>query len=304
LTAKLLVTHTSRQKIRSGVNMSDDSEKEIIFNELTSDIRPDLGMYGIEEVDRGICEDSYENRSILRTHRMNWNNVFDENGQPTGLIQILSPEMRAAKTRSTLEDRKALLTDDRDFNSDYLTEEALIIEEAADTLAPLWVIAQTRTWIRVREARKKDPKRMAQLEGPPTRCRYIKTDGIRCMLWCSGRISDDGLCRTHLGTRSNNVTGAVAKARQRAYQAAPAALAMLEQLMESAESEPVKLKAATEILDRAGIRGGVEIDAKVEVNARPAEEQIRERLMRLAPRLLTPDPEDDILEIETDTTDD
>lgn len=284
--------------------MSEDNEKEIIFNELTSDIRPDLSMYGIEEVDRGICEDSYENRSLLRTHRMNWNNVFDENGQPTGLIQILSPEMQAAKTRSTLEDRKALLTDERDLNSDYLTEEALVIEEAADTLAPLWVIAQTRTWIRVREARKTDPKRMAQLEGPPTRCRYIKTDGIRCMLWCSGRISDDGLCRTHLGTRSNNVTGAVAKARTRAYQAAPAALAMLEQLMESAESEPVKLKAATEILDRAGIRGGIEIDAKVEVNERPAEEQIRERLMRLAPRLLTPDPEDDILEIETDTSSD
>lgn len=284
--------------------MSQDNEKEIIFNELTSDIRPDLGMYGIEEVDRGICEDSYENRSILRTHRLNWNNVFDENGQPTGLIQILSPEMQAAKTRSTLEDRKALLTDDRDLNSDYLTEEALIIEEAADTLAPLWVIAQTRTWIRVREARKTDPKRMAQLEGAPHRCRYIKTDGIRCMLWCSGRVSDDGLCRTHLGTRSNNVTGAVAKARTRAYQAAPAALAMLEQLMESAESEPVKLKAATEILDRAGIRGGVEIDAKVEVSERPAEEQIRERLMRLAPRLLTPDPEDEILEIETDTSSD
>lgn len=284
--------------------MSQDNEKEIIFNELTSDIRPDLGMYGIEEVDRGICEDSYENRSILRTHRMTWNNVFDENGQPTGLIQILSPEMQAAKTRSTLEDRKALLTDDRDLNSDYLTEEALIIEEAADTLAPLWVIAQTRTWIRVREARKTDPKRMAQLEGPPTRCRYIKTDGIRCMLWCSGRVSDDGLCRTHLGTRTNNVTGAVAKARTRAYQAAPAALAVLENLMESAESEPVKLKAATEILDRAGIRGGVEIDAKVEVSERPAEEQIRERLMRLAPRLLTPDPEDEILEIETEATDD
>jgi hypothetical protein len=74
---------------------------------------------------------------------------------------------------------------------------------------------------------------------------------------------------------------------------------MLEQLMESAESEPVKLKAATEILDRAGIRGGVEIDAKVEVNERPAEEQIRERLMRLAPKLLDITPE-----LETDTEDD
>jgi hypothetical protein len=103
-----------------------------------------------------------------------------------------------------------------------------------------------------------------------------------------------------LGTRANNISGAVQKARQRAYQAAPAAINILEQMMESAESEQVKLKAATEILDRAGIRGGVEIDAKVEVNERPADDIIRERLARLAPQLLKPveDDEIEIIEIE------
>lgn len=266
--------------------MPEDNEKEIIFNELTGDIRPDLSMYGIEEVDRGICEDTYENRSILRTHRMNWNNVYDENGQPTGMLQVLSPEMQSARSLSNIDSRKVILTDDRDPNSDYLTEEALIIEEAADTLAPLWVIAQTRSWIRIREARKKDPNIKPAFAGPPSRCKYIKSDGIRCMLWCTGRVTDDGLCRTHLGSKSNNFSGAVQKARTRAYQAAPAAINVLEQMMESAESEQVKLKAATEILDRAGIRGGVELDAKVEINERPADDIIRERLARLAPQLL------------------
>jgi hypothetical protein len=65
--------------------------------------------------------------------------------------------------------------------------------------------------------------------------------------------------------------------------------------MEFAESEPVKLKAATEILDRAGVRGGVEIDTNVNIDVRPAAQIIAERLERLtlgaatAARLLTDD---------------
>jgi hypothetical protein len=57
---------------------------------------------------------------------------------------------------------------------------------------------------------------------------------------------------------------------------------MLEDLMENAESEPVKLKAATEILDRAGVRGGIEIDSTVNLDVRPAANIIAERLNRLA----------------------
>jgi hypothetical protein len=65
-------------------------------------------------------------------------------------------------------------------------------------------------------------------------------------------------------------------------QAAPYAVDKLEELMEYAESEPVQLKAATEILDRAGVRGGVEIDTNVNIDVRPAAEVINERLNRLA----------------------
>jgi hypothetical protein len=65
-------------------------------------------------------------------------------------------------------------------------------------------------------------------------------------------------------------------------QAAPYAVDKLEELMEYAESEPVKLKAATEILDRAGVRGGVEIDTNVNIDVRPAADVIAERLSRLS----------------------
>jgi hypothetical protein len=52
--------------------------------------------------------------------------------------------------------------------------------------------------------------------------------------------------------------------------------------MDSAESEPVKLKAATEILDRAGIRAGIDINTDVTLDVRPAASIIAERLQRLA----------------------
>jgi hypothetical protein len=101
------------------------------------------------------------------------------------------------------------------------------------------------------------------------------------MLWSSGRLKDDGLCRLHLG--ANKKTGAdIERARKKLMQSAPYAVDKLEELMENAVSEPVKLKAATEILDRAGIRAGMEIDIGVELkDARTPAEIIAERLERL-----------------------
>jgi hypothetical protein len=53
--------------------------------------------------------------------------------------------------------------------------------------------------------------------------------------------------------------------------------------MQNAQSEPVKLKASTEILDRAGVRGGIEFDARLEVtDGRQPAQVVAERLQRLA----------------------
>jgi hypothetical protein len=100
----------------------------------------------------------------------------------------------------------------------------------------------------------------------------------------------------HLGSLRNKPTDSVERARQRLTQAAPAAVDVLEELLESAESEPVKLKAATEILDRAGVRAGYDINTEVTVDVRPAASIIAERLQRLsqnaldAQNLLTAEP--------------
>lgn len=58
------------------------------------------------------------------------------------------------------------------------------------------------------------------------------------------------------------------------------ALNVLEALQQPGTAEAIRLKAATEVLDRAGIRGGFELSVDVEVSASPADE-IRKRLAGL-----------------------
>jgi len=103
------------------------------------------------------------------------------------------------------------------------------------------------------------------------------------MLWSSGRPKDDGYCRIHLGSVQRRPGEDVERARAKLTQAAPYAVDVLEDLMQNAQSEPVKLKASTEILDRAGVRGGVEFDARLEVtDGRQPAQVVAERLQRLA----------------------
>jgi hypothetical protein len=143
------------------------------------------------------------------------------------------------------------------------------------------VLGATKVWAKwqnstdVEKGKKKEPNL-------PSRCKAIKDDGVRCQLWTGGRPQDDGLCRVHLGSLRNKPTDSVERARSRLTQAAPAAVDVLEDLIENGESEPVKLKAATEILDRVGIRAGFEINNEVIVDVRPAASIIAERLSRLA----------------------
>ncbi len=257
-----------------------EAEKPIIEINAPLNIRPDLSELGIEETDRGVCEDSYENRAILRRARLNWIPVYAVNGVPTGLIQAISQEMATEKRIMSLAEKKPLLVEPTNKNSDYITGYDLIAEEAADYLVPPWVIGATRAWIKEQTEPVKSSKRKPATI--PHRCQAVKDDGIRCQLWTSGRLQDDGLCRIHLRSIKHRPGDDIERARAKLTQAAPYAVDVLEDMMTNAESEPVKLKAATEILDRAGIRGGVELDTNVNIDVRPAASVIAERLNRLA----------------------
>jgi hypothetical protein len=245
------------------------------------DLRPDLSTLGIEEAEKGVCEDNYQNRAILRRAKLAWDPVYSTNGIPTGLIRARSKESTMERRLLSLAEKRPIMVDSTSNNSDYLTGLDLLAEESADYLVPPWVIHSTRLYLKEQnEGGPKSDKRKPLAQ--PHRCRQVKDDGIRCMLWSSGRPKDDGLCRIHLRSTQHKTSDDIERARQKLVQAAPYAVDMLEDLMENAESEPVKLKAATEILDRAGIRGGVEIDTSVNIDVRPAAQVIAERLDRLA----------------------
>ena len=259
---------------------SQEEEKPIIEIDEPVNLRPDLSALGISEVERGICEDTYENRSTLRRAKMGWDTVYASNGVPTGLIMARSDAMNKERRLLSLAEKKPIMVDPNDKNSDYLTGLDLIVESASDYLVPPWVIGATKMWIKEQDEPQTSSRRAPT--ALPHRCRAVKDDGIRCMLWTSGRPKDDGLCRVHLRTESRKPSDDIERARQRLMQSAPQAVNVLEQLMETAESEPVKLKAATEILDRAGVRGGIELDTNVNIDVRPAAAVIAERLQRLA----------------------
>lgn len=245
------------------------------------DLRADLSVLGIEEVDKGICLDNYENRGILRRAKLNWDPVFSTNGVPTGLIRARSKQSTKERRLMSLAEKRPLLVNQSDNNSDYITGLDLLAEETSDFLVPPWVTHSTRLYLKEQaEGGPKSEKRQPLCQ--PHRCRQIKDDSIRCMLWASGRPKDDGLCRIHLRSIKKQTSDDIERARTKLMQAAPYAVDKLEELMEYAESEPVQLKAATEILDRAGVRGGIEIDSNVNIDLRPAAEVINERLNRLA----------------------
>jgi hypothetical protein len=268
----------------SMINFEGDepkAERPSIEVDQPVNMRPDLSEIGIDELERGICQDTYGNRAILRRHKMGWDPVYSSNGVPTGLIQARSAEMEKARRVISLGEKKPILVDPNIINSDYVTGYDLLAESASDYLVPPWVLGATRNYLKEQEAGGAKPGR--QPLGLPTRCRAIKDDGIRCMMWSSGRLKDDGYCRVHLGSIQRKPGEDVERARAKLTQAAPYAVDVLEELMENAESEPVRLKASTEILDRAGVRGGIEFDARLEVtDGRSPADIVAERLNRLA----------------------
>ena len=242
---------------------------------------PDLEQWGIEEVDKGTCLDSAHNRRIIRDMKSRYQPVYDSEGQLTPYIQVITPEMRQA----AMSNKAVLLTDSRSNDSDFITGVKLIVEPAADHLVPAWVLSATRHWLEVAAKRKADnnPTYRPALLGPPSRCAAKKIDGHRCNNWTNGTVDYGDFCRVHLSNRQygeEEGAGHVAKARNRIQSAALGAADVLEELMYTATSEVVRKGAADSLLDRAGVRGGVEVDTTVTVQVNAAD-TVRERLKLL-----------------------
>ena len=122
---------------------------------------------------------------------------------------------------------------------------------------------------------------------PVIRCTQIKKNGSRCGRW-SLRGYDK--CIVHSGPGARMKDGNVQKyaeavqeaARLRLLDDSDKALDLLHEFItQPGTSEQIRLKAATEVLDRAGIRGGFDVKVDVEVTQNPSEE-VRTRLAELA----------------------
>lgn len=129
-------------------------------------------------------------------------------------------------------------------------------------------------------------KPTAQKPVPVTRCVQIKKDGERCKNWSlRGYVR----CRKHAGPGALMPDGNVNKYREAVQEAArlrlldnsDIAVETLEQLMQPGSSEGIRLKAAESVLDRAGIRGGFEIQVEADITVNPAD-TVKERLAKLA----------------------
>lgn len=121
---------------------------------------------------------------------------------------------------------------------------------------------------------------------PVVRCIQIKKDGNRCKAWS---IRGYDKCFKHSGPGALMPNGNVNKyaasvveaARLRLVDSADMALDVIHDLYSNpGTSEGIRLKAATEILDRAGIRGGYEVDVTVEERESPTVE-LKKRMLEL-----------------------
>lgn len=236
-----------------------------------------LEALGFEEVEPGVVEDTPENRSRVYRLEGGWIyvRVTDEDGMPTGLIRPLSPAQATALRESKYETYRDLLVDPEDAWSDYVGPDDFPLDSAA----PGWVLHRLRMW----RERALDGRAPEDQRPFPVRCTHIRNDGTRCWMW-AGNPQDITLCGAHKRQAGRDVGRITAAAKVKAAELSLDAVDKLGWLIDYGETHAVQLKASTEILDRAGVRGGIEIDSHVEVEVRDPAAEVRARLDRLAQR--------------------
>lgn len=248
-------------------------------------LMPNLAEWGIEEIERGVCEDSFENRQTIKQNKGKWQAVFDSNGMPTGYIQVITAEMYQAALGLS---KANLLLDPDDYNSDYLSGLKLLLAEGSNELAPTWVLNTTRTYMRQQEERRElggdADLHQSRLVTVPARCIKVKADGTRCWGWSRGTTDSLGMCSTHAARatkKSPTGLSLIQAARNRLISAMPGMTDILEEIAQTSSSDAVRVQAINSMMDRAGLRGGFEIEEKVEVTVSESASLVADRLKKL-----------------------
>jgi hypothetical protein len=127
-------------------------------------------------------------------------------------------------------------------------------------------------------------------ELPALRCTHEREDGSRCKnfgIRGTGFNGTPSMCFTHGGSLppvKKKAEATLLAVRMMLVQNAPKALEQVIDLSQNASAEAIRLKASTEILDRAGIKGGVDISVEVTNNVSAADE-IKKKLSLMAERM-------------------
>lgn len=245
-----------------------------------------LEGYGLEEVEPGLIADTPENLQFLfSSPGWSWTRDTDDEGEYTGLLAVRTPEQTLAAREGTAEKKKHLLVDKTDPWSDYLEPDDIYLE----TNMPTWIRSKLRRWRELNAEGVPVEERSAF----PRRCTTVRYDGTRCWNW-AGHPDKNPRCSHHSHENKKQLRQSAAYSRQQLIDGLPRATDNLMTLALHADGEAVRLKATSEWMDRAGLRGGVEIDVSGEITHVDPGMALHDRLQKLAKRQaeqITEEPE-------------
>lgn len=140
--------------------------------------------------------------------------------------------------------------------------------------------------------------RTSQRPFPTMRCSAIKKDGTQCRnrgMRGTGLNGTSPQCRKHganLPNVAKHAQAVVEAARLQITDSVPDAIRVVQELMMNAKTgEAVRLKAATELLDRANVKGTIDISVEVTNNILPSE-----KIMKKLQAMRTDKDEEPLLE--------
>ena len=242
--------------------------------------QPKLSTWGIEEIEANTCEDNAYNRRMLNQAKVPFR-IFEP-----GVLEVMFANYdELNEHHGTVFDRKKIiLSNPKDPWSDYLPFDELPLDFMET--APAWMQRHLNKYNDAVE----DGTPAHKLPILPTRCKRRRADGSRCWNWSWPAVAAEGFCKGHSKFGSFNVMEQMNRlndaAKVRLGQMSPEAVAVLEDLMLNSNVPHVRLKAATEVLDRIGIRGGTELTVSGTVTHEVEDPAavVRGRLEQLAER--------------------
>lgn len=137
---------------------------------------------------------------------------------------------------------------------------------------------------------------------PALRCTYERDDGSRCKNFGvrgTGFNGTRSMCFLHGGSLpavKAKAEATVLMAKMRLIQNTGMALDTLFELTKPGTAANIRLKASTEILDRAGVKGGADLTVDV-VHSVSAADTIRDKMKTLTDRARAKEDDEDITEL-------